>query len=121
MSVLNIKNFPDKLYEKLRERAKVDRRSVSQEVIHLLAETLEPRSRRPFSSFVALEGQPGSISMQLDMWPRSEILGTDRRPRWGPVGLDTAVFIYYIEEHPFYLATGGGPSLLPWMRNGWSE
>ncbi len=48
MSILNIKNFPDALYEKLRERAKKERRSVSQEVIHLLAETLEP-------------GEPGSI------------------------------------------------------------
>ena len=42
MSILNIKNFPDALHKKLRERAKRERRSVSQEVIHLLAETLEP-------------------------------------------------------------------------------
>ena len=42
MSILNIKNFPDPLYEKLRDRAKREHRSVSQEVIHLLAETLEP-------------------------------------------------------------------------------
>ena len=48
MSILNIKNFPDPLYEMLRDRAKREHRSVSQEVIHLLAETLEP-------------GEPGSI------------------------------------------------------------
>jgi plasmid stability protein len=42
MSILNIKNFPDDLYKKLRERAKREHRSVSQEVIHLLAETIEP-------------------------------------------------------------------------------
>ena len=41
MSILNIKNFPDSLHEKLRERARNERRSVSQQAIHLLAETLE--------------------------------------------------------------------------------
>ena len=42
MAILNIKNFPDELFEKLRDRAKREHRSVSQEVIHLLTETLEP-------------------------------------------------------------------------------
>ncbi|MFZ0258030.1 MAG: hypothetical protein WAN46_20855 [Gammaproteobacteria bacterium] len=36
MATLNIKNFPDGLYESLRERAKREHRSVAQEVIHLL-------------------------------------------------------------------------------------
>ena len=63
MSVLNIKNFPDKLYEKLRERAKEDRRSVSQEVIHLLAETLEPRKQ---GSILELRGLGKSSWVDLD-------------------------------------------------------
>ncbi len=41
MATLNIKNLPDALYRKLQARAKRDRRSVAQEVTHLLSEALE--------------------------------------------------------------------------------
>ena len=41
MATLNVKNLPDSLYKKLQTRAKRDRRSVAQEVIHLLSEALE--------------------------------------------------------------------------------
>jgi len=41
VATLNIKNLPDALYRKLQKRAKRDRRSVAQEVTHLLAEALE--------------------------------------------------------------------------------
>ncbi len=41
MATLNIKNLPDALYRKLQARAKRDRRSVDQEVTHLLSEALE--------------------------------------------------------------------------------
>ena len=41
MATLNIKNLPDALYKKLQARAKRDRRSVAQEVTHLLNEALE--------------------------------------------------------------------------------
>lgn len=58
MSILNIKNFPDDLYERLRERAKEDRRSISQEVIQLLTEAMEsPRPR----SILELRGLGKSI------------------------------------------------------------
>lgn len=46
MSILNIKNFPDDLYERLREQAERDRRSISQEVIQLLTEAMEPHRSR---------------------------------------------------------------------------
>lgn len=36
MATLNVKDFPDELYGRLRERAARERRSVAQEVIHLL-------------------------------------------------------------------------------------
>ncbi len=42
MATLNLKNFPDALYEKLRARARRERRSVAQEVIHLLAQAAGP-------------------------------------------------------------------------------
>ena len=41
MATLNVKNLPDALYKKLQARAKRDRRSVAQEVMHLLSEVLE--------------------------------------------------------------------------------
>ena len=41
MATLNIKNLPDGLYKKLQARAKRERRSVAQEVTHLLSEALE--------------------------------------------------------------------------------
>ena len=41
MATLNVKNFPDDLYEALRARARRDHRSVAQEVIHLLGRSLE--------------------------------------------------------------------------------
>jgi plasmid stability protein len=46
MATLNIKAFPDRLYEALRERAKRRHRSLAQEVIHLLEREVqaEPRS-----------------------------------------------------------------------------
>ena len=47
MATLNIKNLPDQLHRKLRERAKREHRSVAQEVIHLLTAAVEaptPRS-----------------------------------------------------------------------------
>ena len=41
MATLNIKNVPDRLYRDLRARAKEQRRSVAQEVIHLLSAALQ--------------------------------------------------------------------------------
>jgi plasmid stability protein len=42
MATLDIENLPDALYEKLRERARREHRSVAQEVIHLLSQAVEP-------------------------------------------------------------------------------
>jgi hypothetical protein len=36
MATLNIKNFPDELYERLQKLAESEHRSVSQQVVHLL-------------------------------------------------------------------------------------
>ena len=45
LATLNVKNLPDALYRKLQARARRDRRSVAQEVTHLLSEALEvPKS-----------------------------------------------------------------------------
>ena len=41
MATLNIKNLPDPLYNKLRASARRQRRSLAQEVIHLLSQAIE--------------------------------------------------------------------------------
>lgn len=41
MATLNIKNLPDRLYRKLKARAKIQHRSVAQEVTHILSDVLE--------------------------------------------------------------------------------
>ena len=43
---LNIKNLPDPLYRKLQARARRQRRSVAQEVIHLLTQAVEEADTR---------------------------------------------------------------------------
>jgi len=53
MATLNLKNFPDALYEQLRARARRERRSVAQEVIHLLEQAVEPAASR---SIMELQG-----------------------------------------------------------------
>ena len=40
MATLNVKNFPDPLYESLKLRAESQHRSVAQEVTHILSEVL---------------------------------------------------------------------------------
>ena len=46
MATLNVKNVPDGLYRRLQAHARRQRRSVAQEVVHLLSRALEePESR----------------------------------------------------------------------------
>jgi len=41
---LNIKNIPDTLYRKIKDRAKRERRSIAAEVIHILSQATEQTS-----------------------------------------------------------------------------
>lgn len=42
MATLNIKNVPEKLYSRLKARARRERRSVSQEVLRILDDATQP-------------------------------------------------------------------------------
>ena len=53
MATLNIKNFPDRLYRRIKQRAGKNRRSISQEVVQLLDEVVSEDSR---VSLLELEG-----------------------------------------------------------------
>ena len=52
MATLNIKNFPDKLYRRIKQRAGKNRRSIAQEVVQLLDEAVTT----PRMSLLDLEG-----------------------------------------------------------------
>ena len=64
MAILNLKGFPDDLYEQLRDRAKHDHRSISQEVIHLLTEAVDARRPR---SILELRGLGKSTWSEVDV------------------------------------------------------
>jgi len=53
MATLIIKNFPDSLYRRIKQRAEKNRRSFSQEVVHLLDEVMR---EEPRVSLLQLEG-----------------------------------------------------------------
>lgn len=41
MATLNVKNFPAELYERLKRQATTERRSVAQQVVHLVEKAVE--------------------------------------------------------------------------------
>ena len=53
MAILNVKNLPDALYRKLRDRAHRQHRSIAQEVVHLLGQALD---EEPPLSILELKG-----------------------------------------------------------------
>ena len=59
MAILNVKNLPDELYEKLKARAKEQRRSVAAEVTQILYEALGVQER---TSILELRG------LGKDLW-----------------------------------------------------
>ncbi len=63
MATLNIKKLPDDLYEKLKARAKRERRSVAQEVIGLLAAAFDPVEA---SSIMDLQGLGAALWRDVD-------------------------------------------------------
>jgi plasmid stability protein len=54
MSILHVRNVPEPLYRRLKQRAKTRRRSLSAEVITLLEWALEEADRRPAATLEAI-------------------------------------------------------------------
>lgn len=42
MATLSVKNVPDELYSRIKARAREERRSISQQVLHILDEATQP-------------------------------------------------------------------------------
>jgi plasmid stability protein len=63
MATLNVKNLPDALYEKLKARARQERRSVAQEVTLLLSAALDTQSSL---SIMELQGLGKELWQDVD-------------------------------------------------------
>jgi len=63
MATLNVKNFPDELYGRLQAEARRERRSVAQQVVHLLSSAVE--SSEPVS-ILELKGLGKEIWQNVD-------------------------------------------------------
>ncbi len=63
MATLNIKNVPDKLYSRLKARARKSRRSLSQEVLFILDEVTK---RREPVSILELRGLGKELWKDID-------------------------------------------------------
>jgi plasmid stability protein len=75
MAILNIKNLPDSLYRKLKQRAKRQHRSVAQEVTHILERALaEPE----LLSLLELDGLGRDVWKGVDAVRHVE----DERAAW---------------------------------------
>lgn len=64
MASLTLKNIPDSLLGRLRSRAAQDRRSVSQEMIHLLEVSLDAAPETPRGEVLA------TARAQVEAWER---------------------------------------------------
>ncbi|HKK53642.1 MAG TPA: Arc family DNA-binding protein [Myxococcota bacterium] len=54
MATLNVEGLPDPLYDRLRERARANHRSIAQEVAHILSEVLEEAESASLLEFQGL-------------------------------------------------------------------
>ena len=63
MAVLNIKSLPDSLYRKLKARAKRHHRSLTQEVTHILSESVD---RAESLSILELQGLGKDCWKEID-------------------------------------------------------
>lgn len=63
MATLNVKNFDDSLYARLKARAEQQHRSVAQEVTRILTESL---SEPPLLSLLELEGLGRELWVGID-------------------------------------------------------
>ena len=73
MATLNIKNLPDPLYRELQARARGQRRSVAQEVIHLLTQAVEETNKQ---SILELRGLGKELWKGIDVTAH---VNTERR------------------------------------------
>lgn len=68
MASLTLKNLPDVLLSSLREAAEKDRRSLTQEIIHLLDQALQEHDRQPAAPRANVETQVAAWRKLAGKW-----------------------------------------------------
>ena len=108
MATLNIKNLPDHLYRKLQKRAKLNRRSVAQEVAQILSEALERSDPLLLDLIEQLVKEARRLPLMVVCVARWGFL--EQRPNWAG-GLADAATLWVeplAEEHAVRLAMEAG-------------
>lgn len=80
MATLNIKNFPDPLYKKLKARAKRQNRSVSQEVTRILATAVEEQEELSIWICKVWGKSCGLGSTLQNIWMKKGTRGSEECP-----------------------------------------
>lgn len=68
MTSLTLKNIPEELLRMLREAAEQDRRSLTQEIIHLLNTAIQRRNAPPASPVTGAEAQVAAWRKLAGKW-----------------------------------------------------
>jgi len=81
MATLYVENVPDDLYEALRDRARMNRKSIAAEVVEMLRENVPTpadlaRRQAALRRAARLRALPGRVGM--DVVPAEELLRQDR-------------------------------------------
>ena len=78
MSILHVRNVPEQLYERIKARAKTQRRSFSAEVIALLESALNEAERDPAATLQAIRERRERYQISPDAPDSTHLLREDR-------------------------------------------
>ncbi len=80
MATLYIRNVPDALYHRLKERAKLNRRSIAQEVVTLIEDTVD-KGKKPTDIWGAMDALRQRIRARYGLFEDSSALIREDRER----------------------------------------
>ena len=78
MAILHVRNVPEGLYERLKERADAERRSLSAEVVTLLEWAIEEAERGPATTLDAVRRRRSSRPSEAGAPDSTSLLREDR-------------------------------------------
>jgi plasmid stability protein len=78
MSILHVRNVPEELYAKLKRRAKIQRRSLSAEVITLLEWAVEIADRTPIETLSSIRQRRSFAPTEAGAPDSTQLLRQDR-------------------------------------------
>lgn len=79
MPILHVRNVPDRLYDRLKQRAEDQRRSLSAEVITLLEWAVEEADRSPAATLTTIRQRRSFAPARAGAPSSTQLLRQDRR------------------------------------------